>query len=374
MWTSTAPKDLKASFDNAISSAYGNGSNDELSNLAKLFSDAAMRNYERGLNNALDEDSAASVGLAWIDKRPIAKLTADGPGAELGDMLLIVEEFDPQGRVSTRACIVEVKQSPSSTIPPVPVTPGSESTKNQFKILSEWPTIHGVRATGSNNSYLLENVVTQPGPKDGGVLTQAWYAAVRPKSAGAANPYPWMVAPAIRGADFNYTLGDLFAACAIKQSLRGPDSRPIGVGREVDLEEVRAQPGWSELIETIIVVARRYHLPPKYFDNKKTNRYRQTYINARDHAFLMLAMPAPGSVLNIALGTATGIVLAAITLAIAFWLVQVANDARISARAARKEIAHQDKSEGDADERKFPVIYFSIFHGEKYDQQVFGDG
>ncbi|MFL0336556.1 hypothetical protein [Stenotrophomonas maltophilia] len=374
MWTSTAPKDLKASFDNAISSAYGNGSNDELSNLAKLFSDAAMRNYERGLNNALDEDSAASVGLAWIDKRPIAKLTADGPGAELGDMLLVVEEFDPRGRVSTRACIVEVKQSPSSTIPPVPVTPGGESTKNQFKILSEWPAIHGVRATGSNNSYLLENVVTQPGPKDGGVLTQAWYAAVRPKSAGAANPHPWMVAPAIRGAEFNYTLGDLFAACAIKRPLRGPDSRPIGVGREVDLEEVSAQPGWSELIETIIDVARRYHLPPKYFGNERRNRYQQTFSNARDRAFLMFAMPAPGSFLNIALGTAAGVVLAAITLAIAFWLVMAVNEARMAARAARNKRAHQDKTEGDAGERKFPVIHFSIFHGERYEPQVFGDG
>jgi hypothetical protein len=85
-------------------------------------------------------------------------------------------------------------------------------------------------------------------------------------------------------------------------------------------------------------------------------------------------MPAPGSFLNIALGTAAGVVLAAITLAIAFWLVMAVNEARMAARAARNKRAHQDKIEGDAGERKFPVIHFSIFHGERYEPQVFGDG
>ena len=103
MWTATAGQDLKTAFDDAIEVAYGNGRSDELENLANLFGDVAIDNYQKALYKGLASGSSAYVDIAWIDKRPIAKLSKDSKGAELGDMMLVVHQSDSRNFYSSRA-------------------------------------------------------------------------------------------------------------------------------------------------------------------------------------------------------------------------------------------------------------------------------
>lgn len=357
MWNATARQDLKASFDAAISSAYGNGESKELANLAKLFSESALRNYEIGLNEALDRDSAAAVGVAWIDKRPIAKLSASEPGAELGDMLLVVEEYDADGNSSMRACIVEVKQSPSSAIPPVPVTPRSRSTRNQLRVLSEWPTIHGLLATGSNKRYLLENIVTRPGEGPSGVLAQAWYAAVKPRSGAAPFSDPWMAAPAIEGASFDSTLGELFAACATCTSLAVQGWGRIHVGREVVQQQIVSPPGWSQLIDTILCVTRMYPKPPEHFGRSaKGSRYELARSSKmKQRASLMMVMPATlgfwSGTLSTFLGVLCGVLIAAFALESGPSLIE-----------SVRTVLHR---RGILGRKRFPVLFIQVYHGNE---------
>lgn len=273
MWLTDAAA-MKADFDLVFQRAYdrtkGSG---ELANLAELFTDAALKSYREALLRGIDPASRAWADIAWIDKRPIAKLKADSPGAELGDMMLVVNHFDPAGHVSSRACILEVKQSPSMVIPPVPVTSG-KSTTNQFAILSEWPRIVELKATGKNFHPLLRNVVTRDSPTRD-VLAQAWYTAVCPKG---SQKQPWMVAPAIKDAEFSQTLGALFTACCRSESLHLPDIGPVGVGREFTPNSTLNSPAdWSALVNTILDVAGSYDLPPAYFGQGAGSRRRSTW-------------------------------------------------------------------------------------------------
>ena len=343
MWAATADKDLKKAFDDAIEIAYGNGRNGELENLANLFGDVALDNYQQALLKGLDGGSTAAVDVAWIDKRPIAKLSATATGAELGDMMLVVNEYDPRGLQVSRACLLEVKQSPTEAIPPVPVT-GGESTKNQFQILSTWPVLYGLKATGSNHDYLLENIITQPGAAIGGVLAQAWYVAVKPPSATAPTPMPWMAAPATTGAPFEHTLGEIFGACARGDSLTNKKiGTPIGVGRQFEKgKTLQNPPGWDALINTIISVTNSYDLPNYYFPHRPGRRYIPGRRFAPLAAFCGLSIPSD------AIPTASGVLIGILITCVTF---------AISKRfKARKCAPAQDEA--------FPVLFFNVHHSE----------
>jgi hypothetical protein len=347
MWTATADKDLKKAFDDAIEIAYGNGRNRELENLANLFGDVALDNYQQALLKGLDGGSTAIVDVAWIDKRPIAKLSDTATGAELGDMMLVVNEYDPRGLQISRACLLEVKQSPTEVIPPVPVTSG-QSTKNQFQILSTWPTLYGLKATGSNRDYLLENIITQPGAATGGVLAQAWYVAVKPASATTPTPMPWMAAPAEAGAPFEHTLGDIFGTCARGGSLTNKTiGTPIGVGREFEQgKTLQNPPGWDALINAIISVTNSYDLPEHYFPRGPGKRY----IRGRRFApFAALGgLKVPSGAMPTASGVLIGILIACATFAISK-LFQ-----------ARKRALAPDEA--------FPVLFFKVRHSENLER------
>lgn len=273
MWTTNADA-MKADFDTAFQRAYDSKrASGELGNLAKLFSLNALADYREALQRGLDPESDAWADIAWIDKRPIAKLRRDGPSAELGDMLLVVNHFDSGGRVASRACILEVKQSPTESIPPVPVTKG-KSTANQFGILATWPDIFELKATGTSGAHLLRNVVTRDSAERD-VLAQAWYAAVRPKD---CKDTPWMVAPAVKGACFAHSLGSLFAACCRAEPLYAPEAgRPVGVGRRFTPGSTLSKPSnWDALVNTILSVVDKYDLPPTYFGLNAGPRRRST--------------------------------------------------------------------------------------------------
>ncbi len=348
MWTANAEIDLKKAFDDAIEIAYGNGKRDELENLANLFGDVALDNYQQALLKGLDVSSFAAIDVAWIDKRPIATLTETGAGSELGDMMLVVNEFDHSVLQKSRACLLEVKQSSSKDIPPVPVTTG-KSTKNQFKILAAWPTLYGLKATGSNHSYLLENIITQPGAEPGGVLAQAWYVAVKPPSTATPTPMPWMAAPAEEGAPFKHTLGDLFGACARGASLTNNTGATIGVGREFEKgKTLQNPPGWDALINTIISVTHSYNFPEHYF---KDRAGRRRYIHGRG---VMPFMALGG--LNISSDATqsafiflAGIIFSCITLAV-FTFVKP------------RECAHTQN-------KTFPVLFFNVYHGNPQERR-----
>ncbi len=343
MWTATADKELKKAFDDAIEIAYGNGRNGELENLANLFGDIALDNYQQALLKGLDGGSNAAVDVAWIDKRPIAKLSATATGAELGDMMLVVHEHDPRGLQVSRACLLEVKQSPGGAIPPVPVT-GGESTRNQFQILSSWPTLYGLKATGSNRAYLLENIITQPGAATGGVLAQAWYVAVKPPSTTAPTPMPWMAAPAAAGAPFEHTLGEIFGACARGGSLTNTKvGAPIGVGRQFEEgKTLQNPPGWDALINAIISVTIFYDLPKHYFPHRAGRRYIPGRRFAPLAAFCGLNIPS--GAIPTATGVLIGILIACVAAAI------------FMRRKAGKHAPAQDDA--------FPVLFLNVHHSE----------
>lgn len=344
MWKATAGQDLENAFDNAIGIAYGNGRNDELENLANLFSDTALANFQAALLKGLVPGSKAYVDVAWIDKRPIAKVSKNARGAELGDMLLVVDETEASGVRKSRACILEVKQSPSQTIPPVPVTSG-KSTRNQFAILSACPTIFGLKATGTNSQYLLENIVTQPYTGHGGAIAQAWYVAAKPPSGSVPVQDPWMAAPAINGVPFVHTLGALFGACARGQPLPNAlNNTPIDVGRDFEPgNNLALPPGWDALINAIISVAKLYDLPRHHFPFRlRMSRY----LRGRDFASVSLfsffgLMPETSLIINTLL---TGMCLA-------LYVVLV-----------RKTFFPPKPP--SVQRRAFPILFFTIIHGE----------
>ena len=362
MWTSTASTSLKKGFDDAIEIAYGNGQSGELENLSDLFSPRALDGYQQALLTGLDALSDASIDVAWIDKRPIAKLTKNGAGAELGDMMLVVHERDSVGFIlKSRACLLEVKQSPDDPIPPVPVTDG-KSTKNQFEILSKWPTLYGLKATGTNRTYLLQNVTTHPSATIGGVIAQAWYVAVKPKSkTSVPTAKPWMVAPAVLDANFEHTLGDLFQACAQGSSLYHSVTKDVGVGREFS-RELRLQnpPSWDALINAIISVCERYTLPEHLFGPSPGKRYLRSY---RPPIASFAIFPW----LNIATLSNTVISLV-VGFMVAWWLLPILYYRRRSRSpyrefllgsfgCVRRVLKWRRKS--------FPVLIFNVFHGDK---------
>ncbi|HEY4084152.1 MAG TPA: hypothetical protein VGM81_25980 [Burkholderiaceae bacterium] len=262
-------------FNVAFAAAYGNGVRGELENLGKLFSPAARNAYAQALAEGLVQGGSASVDVAWIDKRPIAILNAGDTGAELGDMMLVIHESYGNGPLESRACLLEVKQSPADPVPPVPVTEENESTKNQFKILSTWDPIHTLKKTATNKDTLLSNIVTKTGSLDA-ALAQAWYVAVKPPPSSGWVMDPWVAAPAIAGSEFDFTLGELFVACARGDSLTDKKSgKTIAVGRGFKLNHTLQTPySWDALINTIIhKVAQQYRMPPKYYTWPTAWRY-----------------------------------------------------------------------------------------------------
>lgn len=354
MWISGAEVRMKSSFDAAIQSAYGFGAGDELSNLAALFSDAALDQYHLAIRAGLDPASEAFVDVAWIDKRPIAYLDPKKAGAELGDMLVIVEQHDRSGSTLRRACIFEVKMSPKANVPPVPVTPGGDSTDNQFRILCDWPTLYGLKATSGNRSFLLQNVVTRPGAGRGGVLAQAWYAAVKPTPESSLPVCePWVVAPAICGARFNHTLGDALTACLLATPIENPKGTLTDVGRDfVEPTSAVDRPGWDHLVKEIIKVTCRYQLPPHYFGKYPGVRYRSRR-TAKAGSAILLAL-APAAFWHSFIGSLLAIL---VLLAVAM----------VTLRPWRSE--RHDAREMPED-NLFPVVFFTIRHSEPMD---FGD-
>lgn len=361
MWTSTADVSLKKGFDDAIEASYGNGRDGELENLSDLFSPAALDGYQQALLAGLDGSSDATIDVAWIDKRPIAKLTKSGAGAELGDMMLVVHERDLAGSIrKSRACLLEVKQSPSATIPPVPVTKG-KSTENQFRILSAWPTLYGLKATGSNHTYLLQNVDTHPPVTTGGIAAHAWYVAVKPPSkSGAVTATPWMAAPAVRGVDFHHTLGDLFQACAQGNSLYHPVTKDMGVGREFARgHTLQNPPSWDALINAIISVCDKYELPEHYFGPAPGKRYLRGPVRARTSLALLAGLN--GAALA---NTLAGVSLACSATLCALFVLYVRRMSLSPYRNfpfgrfdyVRRALLSRRKH--------FPVLIFNIFHGD----------
>lgn len=356
MWTANADQDLKKAFDDAIEVAYGNGGSDELENLAKLFGDVALDNYQQALHKGLANGSSAGVDVAWIDKRPIAKLSQAAKGAELGDMMIVVHQSDSRNFHSCRACLLEVKQSPSQEIPPVPVT-GGESSKNQFQILSTWPTIFGLKATATNRHYLLENITTQPGPGAGGVLAQAWYVAVKPPAATHPTPEPWMAAPAVEASSFEHTLGDIFTACARGMSLTNSAvGIPIDVGREFQVgKTLQNPPGWDALINSIIWITRQYDLPRYFFRGTPGKRF---FPGRRVHHFIGFAGL---SVPSIAPSASSEFFVGFITACIAYGLFKF-----VRSRFRSRRLGFGD-AQAKLMEGAFPLLVFRVFHEGEMD-------
>lgn len=361
MWSSDADQELKKAFDSVIAAAYGAGRKGELENLADLFSNKALKGYQQALLSGLDVWSDAAVDVAWVDKRPIATIAGNSVGAELGDMMLVVHERDYFGaQIRSRACLLEVKQSPHISIPFVPVF-NDESTKNQFAILSAWPVLETLKMTGANTHNLLEGVETKPANIVGGAVAQAWYVAVKPKSStGIPTPDPWMAAPAVAGADFRHSLGELFGACARGAALFHPKSGDMAVGREFSrVLRYSGKPSWDVLISAIIFVTEHYSLPRSLFSGLRDKRYRRGKFKP-PFLFSALSVVDPSALSWMTVGMLLGFIAAcAVFYALLYpwrWALGTLGIPLWRKSFIRWKLRRNPEI--------FPVIVFNVFHGD----------
>lgn len=272
MWKKKASLNMALLFNALFHKRHQLASTSELQNLSKLFSNSVLSGIEAILSLALTKGSKASVDIAWIDKRPIAYWSKKHPGAELGDMMIVSHYYQPNGAYkNSRACLLEVKQSKTMDVPPVPVTRG-KSTLNQLHILTLWPKLLYLRMTGSHKSSLMKNIDLQSSSTADELLSQAWYVAVKPKS----HPHRWVAAPAIAGAPFRYTLGEIIAACLQGESLpKFPAVSRYKVGRDFIGKPdfaTNPNPEWADLICGIAFTAHEYALPQSHFGKSAGKR------------------------------------------------------------------------------------------------------
>ncbi|CAE6696532.1 hypothetical protein [Paraburkholderia domus] len=362
MWKHDAEDSLTAGFDSTIATAFGNGEKGELENLANLFSPRAIAGYRDALLSGLNPSCDAAIDVAWIDKRPIAYLKEDETGAELGDMMLVIHKRSADGHLrESRACLLEVKQSTEDPIKPVPVT-SNESTLNQFAILSEWPPLYGLKTTGRNSAYLLKDIKTKPTKTSTGAIPEAWYVAVKPKpQAGVPASDPWMAAPAVGGASFEHTLGNLFQAFVQAKPLHHPTILDVDVGREyVTKHSGNAPHTWDELVTNIIWVAKKYNLPKSLF-KKRGTRYRSGTF--RSSSYMALVGMNGFAWKPLIAGVTVGFVVA--------WLIAQA----FFKRKLRRTILMHLFTDGFEYVRQelqrkreiFPVLIFQVYDGEDRD-------
>jgi hypothetical protein len=255
---------------------------DELAQLAKLFKSNALLKtlhnllsaelppYNPGYNEKLE------IKLAWIDKRPLAKLAQFTKRVELGDA--VVFYFDqlrtPQKRTyrQARALILQAKVAKEKnqiSCPTVPINPGqpspSSTTMRELTLLSNWTSFDLYKASASR-APIIERIVVSPSsapPSNG------WYMAT-PKTQPSAQlmsawTSPWMCAPAHPGTQCSVTFGGLIWAFLTCSKLPDPALPAVGEDFHFDLPLKPSGQDWSRLCNEILRLCPSNQLPPSLF-------------------------------------------------------------------------------------------------------------
>jgi hypothetical protein len=234
--------EIAAEIDSQIWDIYRNRlGGSELRQLAKLFKRTGLlTRLENILSSTLRTPTPhyredLEIRLAWIDKRPLAKLETNPRRVELGDAAIFF--FDVLQNAKTKwypqSCAVilqakAAKEKRQIERPSVPVNPTMprplSSTARELALLSTWGRFDLYEASGTRDPTVRGISVAPPRfpPANG------WYMATpksRPRGAEIqAWKSPWMCAPAANGSLCNVTLGNLILAFLTSSTVNGTGS------------------------------------------------------------------------------------------------------------------------------------------------------
>jgi hypothetical protein len=280
--------EISADIDSAIWEIYGNRlGGGELAQLAKLFKAGGL---PQRLTDILSPTLASSlphyreeleIKLAWIDKRPLAKLKTETSRVELGDAAIFFFDIVKVGKRylynrEARALVLQAKVAKEKrqiAQPLVPVNPGappaSSSTARELALLSNWAQFDLYATSGSIEPIVRDISVAQakrPPPN-------GWYMAtpkIQPDAPDAAAwTSPWMCAPSASGSPCTVTLGSLLwhfltASAFANSKVPLPEA---GVNFKFD-PQYFASPrgnGWDRLCVEILRLCPKNNLPQSLF-------------------------------------------------------------------------------------------------------------
>jgi hypothetical protein len=259
----------------------------ELTQLAKLFK---AKGLPKHLADILSPTLAPplpryreelEIKLAWIDKRPLAKLKNETSRVELGDAAIFFFDIAKVGQRylynrEARALLLQAKVAKEKrqiAQPVVPVNPSvpptSSSTARELALMSSWAQFDLYAASGSTEPVVRNISVAQakrPPPN-------GWYMAtpkIQPDARDAAAwTSPWMCAPSASGSRCTVTFGSLLwhfltASTFTNRTIRLPEA---GVNFNFDPQYL-ANPsgnGWDRLCIEILRLCRRNNLPRSLF-------------------------------------------------------------------------------------------------------------
>jgi hypothetical protein len=258
----------------------------ELKQLARLFKGAGLL---MRLNDVLSRTlrpptphyrEDLEIRLAWIDKRPLAKIPTNPRRVELGDAaIFFFDLFQVAGTNryrQSRALILQAKAAKEKSQvaqPTVPVNPTkprpTSSTARELELLSRWDRFDLYKTSGSRDPIVCGISVgpTKFPPANG------WYMATpkrRPADTErAAWKSPWMCAPATDGAPCDVTFGNLLLAFLTASPLNGVNSSlpEVGADFKFDPHYLSAPRGndWERLCMEILRLCPQSSLPKSLF-------------------------------------------------------------------------------------------------------------
>lgn len=276
-----APQHARA-IDDGLRAIHASGYGGELQQLAKLFNRRALPAVlqtviKPTLRRGRGYREEVEVKLAWIDKRPLAKLARHTKRVELGDAAIFyLDRLRFKDRINwrpARALILQAKvakEREQLAAPAVPVNPTKpardSSTAREFDLLSSWGTFDLYATSGSKDAIATAITVAPASLPPG----NGWYMAAprtRPDpDTRAAWVSPWMCAPALMAAPCATTLGQLLLAF-----LRSDE---IGAGLPSAGEEFRFHPDalkkpqgsdWQRVCIEVLRLCPKYRLPKALF-------------------------------------------------------------------------------------------------------------
>jgi hypothetical protein len=279
--------EIAAEIDSQIWDIYRNRlGGSELRQLAKLFKRTGLlTRLENILSSTLRTPTPhyredLEIRLAWIDKRPLAKLETNPRRVELGDAAIFF--FDVLQNAKTKwypqSCAVilqakAAKEKRQIERPSVPVNPTMprplSSTARELALLSTWGRFDLYEASGTRDPTVRGISVAPPRfpPANG------WYMATpksRPRGAEIqAWKSPWMCAPAANGSLCNVTLGNLILAFLTSSTVNGTGSflPEVGTNFKFDPTYLSVPRGndWDRLCIEILRLCPRNRLPQSLF-------------------------------------------------------------------------------------------------------------
>jgi hypothetical protein len=293
---------IASAIDSQIWKIYKNrlGGN-ELTQLAKLFKRSGLATRLKSVLSptlptprpSYSED--LEISLAWIDKRPLAKLATQPKRVELGDAAILF--FDVLRIAGTnryresRALILQAKAAQEKrqiAQPSVPVNPTrpspSSSTARELALLSRWGTFDLYKTSGSSKPIVRAiSVAPSKLPPANG-----WYMATPKRPPGVAQhsawKSPWMCGPAADGSPCNVTLGSLLLAFLTSSPINsaGASLPEVGVKFSFDPQYLLSPQGndWDRLCIELLRLCPQNKLPKSLFGARAGTAIKSTILRS----------------------------------------------------------------------------------------------